>query len=499
MKLRVLLISLLLLAPLAPSISATPPKAGAICNKAGVTKNSKGKKYTCIKSGKKLVWNKGVAIKTPTPTPTPTSTPSVNQTPSPSPKKTADIRAVRERQLPLLESVFPSSVTQSPPSFSDSPGVYVGIPAASVGEPYRFVVSPKGGSHPPYFVNIGTGFLPPGIRLDNVTGVLSGTPVKPGTYRFTVGAIDTDYSDSNAFTNQRMGKYVNGGYANYELIVKGEEDFSKPWFAIDWSQEESAVPYPFFTYDRTAGGQASLYTVDGTRAVGLTALSNSFFNTSGMVTNNQSNKASMATIFMDSRWYTLRNNIKEQEGEENWTRSRIFFPHDYTPSGLFNGEWNVIQEWHTDEYTSYLNGLSIYLGVWSDKWDSNFKGTSANLILKLIGGETAPNGDRSKIVIDTASCRQKPGSLKLEHWYDIVIHMIWSTDPKKGLAEMWIDGERICSVKFPTLYRHSNGTTSWTTGLGFYNYRPMHDWSSTIYFGNFEIGPTAKSIGFKIP
>ena len=38
----------------------------------------KGKKFTCIKSGKKLVWNKGVAIKTPNPAPT--STPTPNQT-----------------------------------------------------------------------------------------------------------------------------------------------------------------------------------------------------------------------------------------------------------------------------------------------------------------------------------------------------------------------------------------------------------------------------------
>ena len=30
-----------------------------------------GKKYTCVKSGKKLVWDKGVVVKTPTPTPTP--------------------------------------------------------------------------------------------------------------------------------------------------------------------------------------------------------------------------------------------------------------------------------------------------------------------------------------------------------------------------------------------------------------------------------------------
>ena len=35
-------------------------KAGAKCNKAGITTVASGKTYTCVKSGKKLVWNKGV-------------------------------------------------------------------------------------------------------------------------------------------------------------------------------------------------------------------------------------------------------------------------------------------------------------------------------------------------------------------------------------------------------------------------------------------------------
>ncbi len=38
-------------------------KAGAKCTKAGVTASVGGKKFTCIKSGKKLVWNKGTTIK----------------------------------------------------------------------------------------------------------------------------------------------------------------------------------------------------------------------------------------------------------------------------------------------------------------------------------------------------------------------------------------------------------------------------------------------------
>ena len=40
---------------------AKTPKSGESCTKLGIAKDYKGKKYTCIKSGKKLVWDKGVS------------------------------------------------------------------------------------------------------------------------------------------------------------------------------------------------------------------------------------------------------------------------------------------------------------------------------------------------------------------------------------------------------------------------------------------------------
>jgi hypothetical protein len=91
-----LLLSLSLIS--APTFAAV--KAGAKCTKAGATATASGKKFTCVKSGKKLVWNKGVAIKaapmpspiatpspspSPTPEPTPTSTPIPIPTPTPTP------------------------------------------------------------------------------------------------------------------------------------------------------------------------------------------------------------------------------------------------------------------------------------------------------------------------------------------------------------------------------------------------------------------------------
>ena len=52
-------VSLLGIAP----ASAATVKAGTKCNKLKATTTVNGMKYTCIKSGNKLVWSKGVPIK----------------------------------------------------------------------------------------------------------------------------------------------------------------------------------------------------------------------------------------------------------------------------------------------------------------------------------------------------------------------------------------------------------------------------------------------------
>jgi hypothetical protein len=44
------------------ALAAAPAKAGAKCAKAGQTQVVGNKKFTCIKSGSKLTWNKGVTV-----------------------------------------------------------------------------------------------------------------------------------------------------------------------------------------------------------------------------------------------------------------------------------------------------------------------------------------------------------------------------------------------------------------------------------------------------
>ena len=56
------LITLSLLIPTGISTSSAAVKAGAACSKLNSTASASGKKFTCIKSGKKLLWNKGVIL-----------------------------------------------------------------------------------------------------------------------------------------------------------------------------------------------------------------------------------------------------------------------------------------------------------------------------------------------------------------------------------------------------------------------------------------------------
>ena len=98
MRGRVLALVLALILSASTAIAAPNPKAGASCPKQGLSKTYKGNKFTCIKSGKKLVWSKGVSTKSasgaktsdpsPSPIPSPSVAPSVTPSPSPTPSNT---------------------------------------------------------------------------------------------------------------------------------------------------------------------------------------------------------------------------------------------------------------------------------------------------------------------------------------------------------------------------------------------------------------------------
>ncbi|KGA14884.1 hypothetical protein GM50_18740, partial [freshwater metagenome] len=63
------------------STATAAVKPGTTCKKLGQISTSAGIKYTCIKSGKKYVWSKGVGTKSTSPTAPASSSPSASATP----------------------------------------------------------------------------------------------------------------------------------------------------------------------------------------------------------------------------------------------------------------------------------------------------------------------------------------------------------------------------------------------------------------------------------
>jgi hypothetical protein len=85
---KALLLALVLALIPVTAVSAQKITPGSACKSVNQKATYQKKTYTCIKSGKKLVWNKGVAKATPAPAPTPSAAPTPTPTPTPSPTPT---------------------------------------------------------------------------------------------------------------------------------------------------------------------------------------------------------------------------------------------------------------------------------------------------------------------------------------------------------------------------------------------------------------------------
>ena len=72
-RLQASLVVSIILVSVLPSTSNAAVTAGTKCVKSGVQQIHKGKKYTCIKLGRKLFWNNGVKHQIVSPTPAPIS------------------------------------------------------------------------------------------------------------------------------------------------------------------------------------------------------------------------------------------------------------------------------------------------------------------------------------------------------------------------------------------------------------------------------------------
>ena len=123
---RKVALSILLITSLLVPVSAqaATAKAGASCPKAKATQTVGTKKFTCIKSGKKLVWDKGVTVpKAATPKPTATTAPT-----PPTPPVVV-VKKAQEIDFPVLKDAYVIDRNAALPKILSTGGLVVSYEA----------------------------------------------------------------------------------------------------------------------------------------------------------------------------------------------------------------------------------------------------------------------------------------------------------------------------------------------------------------------------------
>lgn len=119
------------------SAQAATAKAGASCPKVKATQTVGTKKFTCIKSGKKLVWDKGVTVpKAATPKPTATTTPT---------PPVVVVKKAQEIDFPSLKDAYVIDRNAALPKILSTGGLIVSYEAtgACIYDPLNNVLSLK--------------------------------------------------------------------------------------------------------------------------------------------------------------------------------------------------------------------------------------------------------------------------------------------------------------------------------------------------------------------
>ena len=126
---RKVALSILLITSLLVPVSAqaATAKAGASCPKAKATQTVGTKKFTCIKSGKKLVWDKGVTVpKAATPKPTATTAPTP---PTPPTQPVVVVKKAQEIDFPALKDAYVIDRNAALPKILSTGGLVVSYEA----------------------------------------------------------------------------------------------------------------------------------------------------------------------------------------------------------------------------------------------------------------------------------------------------------------------------------------------------------------------------------
>jgi Polysaccharide lyase len=147
------------------------------------------------------------------------------------------------------------------------------------------------------------------------------------------------------------------------------------------------------------------------------------------------------------------------EGKERWYGWSTLFPANANlpPSAA---SWNIFTQWHQTK---------------SDRCPPNiaFQADTSHgppaIKLRVLGGSTSG-------CVPTSTLLRRPAQLRLDHWYDFVVHVKWSSDPSVGFIEGWIDRAKVIPrTRTATLYKGQGAYLK----QGFY--RASSDSTTTVY------------------
>jgi hypothetical protein len=143
------------------------------------------------------------------------------------------------------------------------------------------------------------------------------------------------------------------------------------------------------------------------------------------------------STYSDSRsLMTGPSTLWEDEGSDRWYRWQSMWPAGYvgtypkwdqlsTPSARSNG--GSVVEWHHDAAGAVENGSApLYIGA-----------NDNNIWLCLV--------DQA-----TSTCRESINlaTLVRGHWHDFVMHAKWSSNPKIGFIDIWVDGVHVLPMHY---------------------------------------------------
>lgn len=120
------------------------------------------------------------------------------------------------------------------------------------------------------------------------------------------------------------------------------------------------------------------------------------------------------------------------EGRDQWWSWSTYFPADYHPTP--STAWNIFLDFHNtgEDGQANINFLA------------NAHVNPAMLEMTIYGGSSVANPPQTTL---------KLGRIHLNQWFDFTLHVIWSSNPRLGLVELYLDGKRIVRpLRRATLY-----------------------------------------------